>query len=71
MHTPAHREVTRKRSQLAREDDARLELEGEPLTEHPDIAGRGEAPEVDGLGSHPLNGKFAFRSYKIKQKNKK
>lgn len=44
-----------------------FELDEKPLTEHPYVTGGGEAPEVDGLRSHPLNRKFAFRCY---QKNK-
>lgn len=68
MHTPVCRKVTGSRLQLAWVDDRRIEVKVEPLTEHPDIAGRGEAPEVDGLGGHPLNGKFAFRCYKKQTK---
>ena len=30
------------------------------LTEHPDITGGGEAPEVDGLGGHPLDGQLTL-----------
>jgi hypothetical protein len=29
-------------------------------TEHPDIAGSGETPEVDALRSHPFNGQLPF-----------
>lgn len=70
MHTPACRKVTGNQLQPARVDDRRFELNLEPLTEHPDVAGCGEAPEVDGLGGHPLNRKFAFRCYKKKTKKK-
>lgn len=64
MHTPACGKVTRNRLELACVDDRWFEMKVEPLTEHPDVAGCGEAPEVDGLRGHPLNGKFAFRCYK-------
>ena len=30
------------------------------LTKHPDVAGGGEASEVDALGGHPLDGQLPF-----------
>ena len=37
------------------------------LTEHPNVGGRGEPPEVDRLRCHPLDRKFAFRRCNGKQ----
>lgn len=33
------------------------------LTEHPDVTCRRESPKIDRFRSHPLNGKFTFRSW--------
>ena len=39
-----------------------ISLMTKKLTKHPDIAGRGEPPEVDALRGHPLDGQLALGS---------
>lgn len=39
----------------------------QPRTKHPDITGRREASEVDGLGGHPLDGEASDRCWRERQ----